>query len=65
MKIHNQNESYLLFKVHRPTARQSGDVDSKIPSTKIDKVQENPRDVNQQPIRYLVVPFVCPNKLCN
>ena len=37
----------------------------KFESTKIDKVQENPRDENQQPIRYLVVPFVCPNKLCN
>ena len=37
----------------------------KFESTNIDKVQENPRDENQQPIRYLVVPFVCPNKLCN
>ena len=37
----------------------------KFESTKIDKVQENPRDVNQQPIRCLVVPFVCLNKLCN
>ena len=37
----------------------------KFETTNIDKVQENPRDVNQQPTRYLVVPFVCPKKLCN
>jgi len=30
IKIYKQKESYLLFKVHRPTALQSADIDSMI-----------------------------------
>ena len=30
IKIHKQKESYLFLKVHRPTARQSADIDSMI-----------------------------------